>query len=192
MPDHEDLREGPPPRKGLDPYELAILRGGQTSAADPLAEEDAPPPLPKLRIGNFRVGPLGFVVGLLIIVFVGTSVRFGGGTRPPALAASCDRSALAISATEVRRGQPLRYTVVGPATRVVVAIDAASLSPDLTATPLPGASESQVIRPPTTLSGCKATGILGVQVPAGEHTVSVFPAEGGRPLVSKPLTVTER
>ena len=192
MPDPEDLREGPPRRKGLDAYELAILRGGQTSATDPLAEDDGPPPLPKLRIGNFRVGPLGFVVGLLIIVFVGTSVRFGGGTRPPELAASCDTSALAISATEVRRGQPLRYAVVGPATRVVVAIDAASLDPDLTATPLPGASEPQVIAEPKRLAGCKATGILGVQVPAGDHTVSVFPATGGAPLASKPLTVTDR
>ena len=35
-------------------------------------------------------------------------------------------------------------------------------------------------------------GVLGVQVPAGEHTVSVFPAAGGLPLVSKPLTVTDR
>lgn len=191
MPDPEDLREGPPRRKGLDPYELAILRGGQTSSADPLAEEDAPPPLPKLRIGNLRVGPLGFVVGLLIIVFVGTSVRFGGGARPPQLAASCDTPALAISADTVRRGQPLRYAVVGPAPRVVVAIDAASLSADGTATPLAGRTEAQVV-PSTELAGCKATGILGVQVPAGEHTVSVFPAVGGEPLASKPLTVTDR
>ena len=124
-------------------------------------------------------------------MFVGTSVRFGGGTRPPDLATSCDAPALAISATTVRRGQPLRFTVVGPATRVVVAIDAASLSADLTATPLPGAAETQVIRPPATLERCKATGILGVQVPAGTHTISVFAATGGAPLASKPLTVTD-
>ncbi|MBK5306311.1 MAG: hypothetical protein JJD92_06450 [Frankiaceae bacterium] len=98
----------------------------------------------------------------------------------------------AISADELRRGSPLYYAVTGPDRSLVVAIDAASLSAELTATPVQGAREAQVVRPPVTMSGCKGKGEMGVQVPAGEHTISVFSAEGGRPLVSKKLTVTDR
>ena len=191
MPDPEDLREGPPPRR-LDAYERAILLGGQTSATDPRAEDDGPPPLPKLRIGNFRVGPLGFVIGLLVIVFVGTSVRYSTNARQPRLEPSCETPALALSATSIPRGGALRWTAVGPGDQVVIAIGAARLSADLTAQPLPGAAEPQVVRPGTALDGCKATGVLGVQVPPGEHTVSVFPAGGGEALATRPLTVTER
>ena len=138
------------------------------------------------------MGPFGFVVGLLVIVFLGTTVRYSTNARQPRLEPSCSVPALALSAASIPRGGALRWTAVGPGDEVVIAIGAARLSADLTATPLPGASELQVVRPATALKGCKATGVLGVQVPAGAHTVSVFPAGGGSPLASRPLTVTER
>jgi hypothetical protein len=119
-------------------------------------------------------------------------VRYGGANHAPKLARSCETPGLALSVSTVRRGFPLYYAVTGPDRTVVIAIDAAALSPDLTATLTPGATEAQVVRVPKKMSGCKGTGVLGVQVPAGRHTVNVFPAEGGAPLASKPLTVTDR
>ena len=132
------------------------------------------------------------LVGLLIILLVASGVRYGGHNNTPKLATSCDVHGFAISASELRRGSPLYFAVTGPARRVVVAIDATALSADLTPTVLEGAREAQVVRPPVTLSGCKGKGEMGVQVPAGRHTISIFPAEGGAPLVSKKLTVTDR
>jgi hypothetical protein len=106
------------------------------------------------------------------------------------VATSCDKPALALSAQTIRRGGALRYTTVGPATRIVLAIDAATVAADGTATPLAGHSDPQVI-PPAELTKCKVSGILGVQVQPGEHVVGVFPASGGGPLTTQPLTVTE-
>jgi hypothetical protein len=119
-------------------------------------------------------------------------VRYGGRNHTPALATSCDAPGFAISATELRRGLPLYFAVTGPDRTVVIAIDAAELSSDLQATPVDGAAEAQVDRVPVTMPGCKGKGELGVQVQPGDHTIGVFPAEGGAALVSKKLTVTER
>jgi hypothetical protein len=130
-------------------------------------------------------------VGLLGIILIATTVRLNGGRKPPDLATSCDKPALALSALSLPRGQPLRYTTVGPVDRIVVAIDAASLEADGTATPLAGHTEAQVV-PPEQLENCKVSGIMGVQVQPGEHVVGVFPAAGGDPLATQPLTVTER
>jgi hypothetical protein len=119
-------------------------------------------------------------------------VRYGGANHTPKLATSCTSPALAISVTTVRRGNPLYFAVTGPDRVVVVAIDAASLSPDLAAQPLTGARDAQVDRVPVRMSHCKGKGLLGVQVAAGAHTVSVFPAAGGQPLASRSLTVTDQ
>jgi hypothetical protein len=119
-------------------------------------------------------------------------VRYGGRNHTPDLTTSCTTPGLAISAESVRRGSPLYFAVTGPDRTVVIAIDAASLTPDLVATTAPGAAESQVDRLPVKMSGCKGKGVLGVQVPAGEHTVGVFPADGGPALASQKLTVTDR
>jgi len=118
-------------------------------------------------------------------------VRLNGGRKPPELAASCHTPALALSASSIRRGGPLLYTTVGPTDRVVLAIDAATVAADGTATPLAGHPQAQVV-PPKQLAHCKASGVLGVQVQPGEHVVGVFPATGGGPLTTQPLTVTER
>jgi hypothetical protein len=124
-------------------------------------------------------------------VLAGSAVRYGAGNRPPALAASCTTPGLALSADSVRRGGLLRYSAVGPADgAIVVAIDAARLRPDLSAVPLPGAADTQVVKVPKRLTGCRTEGRLGVQMGAGTHTVSVFPAAGGDPLASRSLTVT--
>lgn len=145
-----------------------------------------------MKFGNLRVGSLGLLLGVLVIFIVGSGVRYGGQNRTPKLTTSCDTPALAISATTLRRGSPLHYAVTGPDRDVVIAIDAAVLSPDLTATPLPGYTQTQVVKVPEQIRDCKGNGVLGVQVPAGTHTVSVFPASGGDPLASRPLTVTDR
>ena len=118
-------------------------------------------------------------------------MRLNGGRKPPELAASCHTPALALSASSIRRGGPLLYTTVGPTDRVVLAIDAATVAADGTATPLAGHPQAQVV-PPKQLAHCKASGVLGVQVQPGEHVVGVFPATGGGPLTTQPLTVTER
>lgn len=178
-------------RSGLDAYELAVLRGTDSLQGDPEAPDEQRP-LPKLRFGNLRIGSLGLLVGVFVIFLIGSGVRYGGVNRTPKLATSCTTPGFAISTDEVVRGRPLYFAVTGSKQRVVVAIDAAALSADLTATVLAGADEAQVIRPPVDVRNCKGKGVLGVQVPAGKHTVSVFPAEGGAPLVSKPLTVTDR
>jgi hypothetical protein len=138
------------------------------------------------------VGSLGLLVGVFIIFLVGSGVRYGGANRAPKLATSCTTPGLALSVSDVVRGRAIYFAVTGPAERVVLAIDAATLSPDLTATPVTGADEAQVIRPPVAVRDCKGDGVFGVQVPPGTHTVGVFPAAGGAPLVTKPLTVTER
>ncbi len=135
---------------------------------------------------------MGLLLGVLVIFLIGSGVRYGGAHRTPKLTTSCTTPALALSASTVRRGGPLYVAVTGPDRTVVVALDAARLAPDLTTTLLPGAKETQVVRPAVQLADCKGASVLGVQVPPGAHTVSVFPAEGGEPLASKPLTVTDR
>lgn len=129
---------------------------------------------------------------MFVIFLVGSGVRYGGVNRTPKLTTSCQTPGLSLSTKDIVRGRPLYVAVTGPQRSVVVAIDAAELSGDLTAAVLPGAAEAQVIRPPVTLGSCKGKSVLGVQVPAGQHTVSLFSAEGGRPLASRPLTVTDR
>jgi hypothetical protein len=178
-------------RSGLDPYELAILRGSDSLQGDPEAPDEARP-LPRLKFGNLRIGSLGLLGGILVIFLVGSGVRYGGANHTPKLATSCTTPALAISVTTVRRGNPLYFAITGPDRVVVVAIDAASLSSTLTASALPGVREAQVDRVPVRMSRCKGKGLLGVQVQPGDHTIGVFPADGGTPLMTKKLTVTER
>ena len=175
----------------MDAYELALLRGSDALQGDPEAPDEHRP-LPKLRFGNLKVGSIGLLVGMFVIFLVGSGVRYGGRNHTPALATSCEQPGFAISATKLRRGEPLYSAVTGPDRTVVIAIDAASVTSDYDATALAGAAETQVVRVPVRMSDCKGKGEMGVQVPAGEHTISVFPAEGGGPLVSKPLTVTDR
>jgi hypothetical protein len=119
-------------------------------------------------------------------------VRYGGRNRTPDLTTSCEKPGLAISTNDLRRGSPLYYAVTGPNRSVVIAIDAASVTSDFVATPLSRTTDTQVVRVPVKMSGCKGKGEMGVQVQAGTHTISVFPAEGGTPLASKKLTVTDR
>jgi hypothetical protein len=127
-----------------------------------------------------------------VILLVGSGVRYGGRNHTPALTTSCEQPGLAISVGEVRRGEPLYFAVTGPTRTVVVAIDAVSITADLVAVPVTGVADAQVDRIPVKMSGCKGKGELGVQVQPGDHTVGVFPAEGGAALVTKKLTVTAR
>jgi hypothetical protein len=167
------------------------LRGTDSLQGDPEAPDEARP-LPKLRFGNLRVGSVGLLVGIFVIFLIGSGVRYGGRNHTPELTTSCKAWGMAISASNVVRGSPVYFAVTGPGRTVVIAIDAASITSGLSATPLAGAIDAQVDRVPVKLSACQGKGVLGVQVAAGEHTVGVFPAEGGRPLTTRRLTVTER
>lgn len=137
------------------------------------------------------MGSLGLLVGVFVIFLLGSGVRYGGANHTPALTTSCTTPGVALSARTTVRGHPLYFAVTGPNRAVVAAIDAANLGPDLTAVPLAGKTP-QVIRPPVTLRACKGSGALGVQVGAGSHVFSLFPAEGGGPLTTQPLIVTDR
>ena len=139
-----------------------------------------------------RIGSLGLLGGILAITLISGGVRYGGANHTPDLKTSCTEPGLAISPDTLRRGSPLYFAVTGPDRTVVIAIDAASVTSDYVATPADGATESQVDRLPVTMSGCKGKGEMGVQVPAGEHRIGVYPAEGGPALVTKKLTVTDR
>ncbi|MDT7538546.1 MAG: hypothetical protein QOI82_2131 [Actinomycetota bacterium] len=158
---------------------------------DPEAPDDARP-LPKLQFGNLRVGSIGLLIGVFVIFLIGSGVRLGGRNHTPPIATSCTSPGLAISVTTLRRGSPLYFAVTGPDRTVVIAIDAASVTSDYVATPLSGSTDTQVDRVPVRIASCKGKGVLGVQVLAGKHTIGVFPADGGGPLVTRTLTVTDR
>lgn len=168
-----------------------MLRGTDSLQGDPEAPDEHRP-LPKLRFGNLRIGSLGLLGGVVVISVVAGGVRYGGVNRSPGLKTSCETPGLAVSSNSVRRGSPLYVAVTGPNRTVVIAIDAASITADLQATPLEGASDVQVDRAPVRMSGCKGKGVLGVQVQPGEHQIGVFPADGGPPLATKKLTVTDQ
>ena len=180
-------------RGGLDPYELAVLRGGgQDAGPDGEDDKGRPPPLPKFRVGRFKVGPLGLLVGILTIVGVGSAVRYGAG--PPGLAASCTSPALALAVPSVVQHGPVEYTAVGPDSGpVILAVDTASVGADLTPVPLPGRA-AQVVGRPKRLTGCRLTGAFGAQVLPGKHTVTLFRLGpgGSETLAHAPLEVTER
>lgn len=142
-----------------------------------------------MRFGNLRVGSLGLLVGVLAIFVVGSGVRYGGARRTPSLVTSCTAPGLALSASTVRRGSPLYYAVTGPDQTVIVGIDVGTLGPGYRASAGP---DAQVVRIPLPLVGCRGSAVLGVQVGPGRHLVSVYPAAGGAPLTSQPLTVTAR
>ncbi|HVE74709.1 MAG TPA: hypothetical protein VNA30_06450 [Mycobacteriales bacterium] len=180
------------PRRGLDAYELAVLRGSETASEQP--DEDAPPPISRFTAGPFRVGPLGLLMGVLLILAVGSGVRYGGASREPQLERSCTTPALALSVDSARPGAAIRWTAVGPAdTRVVLGVDVAELRPDLSPVAVPGRTP-QVVGEPRLLTGCRISGVFGVQVPVGKHEVVLLRVTeaGGEPVARRPLELTER
>ena len=182
-------------RRGqLDAYELAVLRGGNTTfdlsgeAEQDRAEDGHPPPLKPLTIGKFKVGSLGLLGGFFVIVLLVSVSNLGGGE--PALPANCTAYGLKLPTTAVREHAPVRWSAAGPDGEVVLAIDAATLGADLVAVPLPG-RVAQVIRPALRLSGCAGSSVFGIQLPAGPHTVTLFRLTPAGPVaaVSAPLVV---
>ena len=179
--------------RGLDAYELAVLRGpGQETGVDGEDDEGRPPPLPKFTVGRFKVGPLGLVMGVLILIVVGSAVKYGGG--PPDLAASCSTAGLRLAVNRIVEHAPVEYTAVGPdAGPVLLAIDAAGVRPDLSLVPLPGGTP-QRLGVPRRLAGCRVQAAFGVQVPPGKHTVTLFrlTPTGSAVLATAALVVTDR
>lgn len=183
-------------RGRLDPYELAVLRGGDDQSLDGVEDDGdgRPPPLPKLRLGNLRVGSLG-LLGFFAVLILGALVTGGGqaGERPE-LPTSCTTPALALSVAEAEQGTPVTFAATGPAEGgdVVLAIGAASLGADLSAVPASPGGATQVVLPAVPLAECKAEGELGVVVPPGDYPVTLFrltPA-GAVKLVEQRLVVT--
>lgn len=185
----ERRRRKPPfvPSTGPDPYELAIARAAEESGGD---DGGAPPPLPRLQVFGLRVGPWGLLVGFAVLVAVGGFVRFGGGSRTPPLEPSCTTPALALAVSRVQPGGLVTWAATGRnGIEVVLAVDVARYQDGV---PVPVGGPTQVIEPPIRLDGCTATGRFGIQVPPGEHVVSIFPLGGtSLPLASRTITVTE-
>lgn len=167
----------PDPTTRPDAYELAVQRGAQGPGPQ---ESGQAPPLPRLHAGPFRVGPVGLLVGVLLLVGVGSLVRFSADRTPP-LPRSCTQDGLALSATRVQPGGLVQYSVSGPDGEVLLTVVPRSADPA-------SARPVQVL-PTESLTRCRATGRFGVQAPPGEHTVLVRRAGGVVAAVD--LTVTE-
>ena len=149
-----------------------MQRGAQEQAAR--EEADGAPPLPRLHVGPFRVGPLGLLVGVLLLVGVGSLVRFGAD-RTPDLPRSCTVDGLALSAQRVQPGGLVEYSVSGPDGEVLLSVVPRSADP--------ATARAVQVLPTETLSRCRATGRFGLQAPPGEHSVIVRRAgqRGRRP-----------
>ena len=182
-------------RGQLDIYELAVLRGGATDfdpygeGSDAGGEDGHPPPLKPLRVGKLKVGSLGLLGGFFVLVLLVSLNNLGNGAGEQ-LPANCTSYGLKLPTAAVREHAPVSWSAAGPDGEVVLALDAASLRPDLSAVPLPGRT-AQVIRPALRLSGCAGSAVFGVQVPAGTHTATLFRLTPSGPVaaVSAPLLV---
>ncbi len=181
----ERRRREPPSRP--DPYELAVARAAEESGGD---DREAPPPLPRLQVFGFRVGPWGLLVGFAVLVAVGGFVRFDGGNRTPALEPSCTTYALELGVSRALPGGLVTWSAAGPDRGdYLLAVDVTRFQDGV---PVPAAAQTQVVDPPFSLSGCRASGRFGIQVPPGEHVVSVFRIGGtSEPFASAKITVTE-
>ncbi len=159
-----------------DLWELAVSRAAE---ADPVPG-DTPPPLPRLHVGPFRVGPVGLLVGVVLLVGAGTLVRFGGD-RTPVLPRSCTEPGLALSVQRVRPGGLVEYALRGADGEVALSVHPRSASGALGA--------AQQVLPPVRLTRCRASGRLGLQAPMGEYAVVVTRA--GREVARADVTVTD-
>jgi hypothetical protein len=140
--------------------------------AEAAAAPDALVAKPRRRLG-MKVG-----FGLALILLIGA---IGTARRPsaPDLAADCVNAAFKLSANAVKQARPLTYTIVGPETkRFVLGLDTRTFVRDAegwAAVPLPGKEDSYEVAAgvePTT--GCRRTGIFGLPVPLGDHTITLY------------------
>ena len=177
-------------RDSLDPYERAVLRGEDPDAP---ADGGETPPLPKLTAGPLRVGSLGLLAGLLVIVALAALARSGDGA--PGVAADCDTPGLELSTALTRPGGLVEFTAVGPAEEdVVVAVNARGVDPATLAVDPQQGRTAQRATERLSLTGCRVTGRFGVQVGPGLHEVVLLRVtdEGSRPLARRPLEVIDR
>lgn len=113
----------------------------------------------------------------LLLVFAGVVavavITEQGRPAYPDLDASCTTGALALSAEETEVRADIRYSLVGPDGDVLLAINAASVSDELVATPTAAGAVTQVF-PEEPMVGCRLRGSFPAQVPPGDHVVSAF------------------
>lgn len=185
------------PRRGsipIDFYESAADRLEQARQA----AEDFGDRSPRQRLPT--PPRLGLVFGLFALILITTVVQ-SGRDRPPELAADCANSRLVLSTASVRQGNPVRWTATGPEDgTVLLGIDIARVTRTsdgaLKGQPVSGKSIEQTQRAAKEqrLTGCRGSGVFGVVVPPGKHTVTLFrlSGSGGSPAASAPLEVTSR
>ena len=126
---------------------------------------------------------LGMVV-LIVVVFGYRAAQ----NRPPQLAASCTKTALALSATSGVQDRPVAWSATGPKGRYVLTVDAPAVTARGAA---PAGGPGTRIGQPFSMTGCAASGQFSLAVSKGSHTVRMFRlASGGATAVAnKKVTV---
>ena len=136
------------------------------------------------------------LLGLIVLLFL---MRLGTARRPqaPDLAADCAKPAFALSATSVRQGAPVSFTIVGRAGRTyALGFDVRSFerSADGRWVPVPPVAEGSLVAaaPEPMPADCSRTGYFAVPVPPGTHTVSLYELHALGPLfvAQQKITVT--
>ena len=160
----------------FDPYEFGARNADPDAAGlEPLLPTPA------------RFKPKQLLFGFLAVIVVGALIK-SGGSRTPALAASCTAPTFAVSTDSVKQYGVVRWSAVGPSDRrVVLAVD----SPTVPAGRATATGAGRVYGP-TALTSCRASGLFGVPTAPGQHTITAFvvAADGtATPLGSKPLEV---
>lgn len=155
-------------RRGLDPYERAVLGAGRAPATEAEAtsagekDKSAPPPLPRrATIGNLRVGSVGLLAFLGVLVAV--AVLRGGSPGRALLEPSCTQPRVAVALARIEQFQPLTFTVAGADGRYRVALRAAGAR----------GAQQQLVAAALEVRGCRATSVFGVQTSPGRHVLEV-------------------
>lgn len=142
------------PEPLFDPHEFGAAR------SDPGLGAFEPLPPSGRRINNKKLLTYFFCGVVLIAIFRASS------NPAPSVKASCTEPAYALSKTEVKSYGTLKWSAAGPTgSSVVFGVDT---------TTVPGALDEGLLSGPTALKACRASGLFGVGVPEGDHTLTAF------------------
>lgn len=159
----------------FDPYELGARRSDPEFAAlEPL------PPLPGAR-RNSALRLLGYGVAGVVVLSL---IRGGNGSTAPRPPGSCTQPAASFAGKSVKTYGGMRWSASGPAdASVVIGIDTSAL---------PTTGGTGRLAGPVALTGCRASGVVGIEVPAGRHVLTAYlvKADGtATVLLSQPIGV---